>query len=216
MSASGHSRRGDRFGWVILVASLGGISALTAVLKGLPSDFAVPVVVAQHRRPTPHTGDVLVEIFNRRTGLPVRMAEPGEPASQPGVTVVPAGTIATLDADGAWSLTTQPSNSNVGNAILASAAAQAPTIAVILTGLLSDGAEGCRAVKRHGGRVLVQDPSTAEAASMPAHAIATGCVDFVLPLERLAATVLALTAAPGGADLLSLSTPPWAHLDFGA
>jgi two-component system chemotaxis response regulator CheB len=84
---------------------------------------------------------------------------------------------------------------------------------VILTGRLADGANGCRAVKRNGGRVLVQDPATAEASSMPAHAIATGCVDFVLPPDRLASAVLALTTAPGGAELLTVPVPPWACLN---
>lgn len=41
------------------------------------------------------------------------------------------------------------------------------------------------AIKRHGGRVLAQDPATARAGRMPSSAIATGCVDFVLPLRRL-------------------------------
>lgn len=48
---------------------------------------------------------------------------------------------------------------------------------------------------------------------MPAHAIATGCVDFVLPPDRLAAAVLALTTAPGGAELLTVPVPPWACLN---
>jgi two-component system chemotaxis response regulator CheB len=65
--------------------------------------------------------------------------------------------------------------------------------------MLHDGARGVRLVKRHGGRVLAQDPATARAGSMPSSAIATGCVDFVLPPHRLAAALVALTMAPGGA-----------------
>jgi two-component system chemotaxis response regulator CheB len=68
-------------------------------------------------------------------------------------------------------------------------------------------------VKRHGGRVLAQDPATARAASMPSSAIATGCVDFVLPPHRLAAALTALTMAPGGASLLAVPVPHWACLD---
>jgi two-component system chemotaxis response regulator CheB len=47
---------------------------------------------------------------------------------------------------------------------------------------------------------------------MPSAAIATGCVDFVLSPERLAAALVALVMAPGGADLLSVPVPPWARL----
>ena len=48
------------------------------------------------------------------------------------------------------------------------------------------------------------DPDTARAASMPASAIATGCVDFVLPLDRIAPALTALTMAPGAADLFTV------------
>ena len=47
---------------------------------------------------------------------------------------------------------------------------------------------------------------------MPASAIATGCVDFVLPPHRLAAALIALTMAPGAAALLSVPAPHWAAL----
>lgn len=213
MSATRHNAVESAFGRVVLVASLGGMKALSTVLAGLPADFAVPVVVAQHRRPTLKNGDPLAEILSRASRLPVRTAEAGVSADKPGITIVPAGATATIDANGAWLLAQDTVNSGVGDAILASSAAQVPTVAVILTGRLADGANGCRAVKRNGGRVLVQDPATAAASSMPAHAIATGCVDFVLPPGRLAAAVVALTTAPGGAELLAVPVPPWACLN---
>jgi two-component system chemotaxis response regulator CheB len=78
--------------------------------------------------------------------------------------------------------------------------------------MLCDGTRGIRPVKRYGGRVLAQDPATARAASMPSNAIATGCVDFVLPPRRLAAALIALTMAPGGASLLAVAAPHWAEL----
>jgi two-component system chemotaxis response regulator CheB len=200
------------FGRVVLVASLGGKKALSTVLAGLPADFSVPIVVAQHRRSVVNSGDVLAHILARQTLLPVRVAEAGVPADKQGVTIVPADTTATIDSDGVWSLTEKMSDIGVGDAVLISSATQVPTIAVILTGRLADGANGCRAVKRNGGRVLVQDPLTAEASSMPANAIATGCADFVLPPNRLAVALLALTTAPGGAELLTVPLPPWACL----
>jgi two-component system, chemotaxis family, protein-glutamate methylesterase/glutaminase len=85
-------------------------------------------------------------------------------------------------------------------------------IGVVLTGMLKDGTKGVRAVKRHGGRVLAQDPATARASGMPSSAIATGCVDFVLPMHRIAPALVALTMAPGAAELLTVPTPPWASL----
>jgi chemotaxis response regulator CheB len=68
----------------------------------------------------------------------------------------------------------------------------------VLTGAGSDGEGGVRAIKRHGGTVLAQDPVTAEHGSMPAAAIRTGCVDAVLPLDRIASRLVALAHAEAG------------------
>lgn len=69
-------------------------------------------------------------------------------------------------------------------------------IAVVLTGRLSDGAAGVCAVKGAGGVVLAQDPVTSASPGMPAAAVATGCVDHVVPLRRIAGALGALTARP--------------------
>jgi two-component system chemotaxis response regulator CheB len=81
---------------------------------------------------------------------------------------------------------------------------------VILTGRLDDGAVGVQALKCHGGRAIVQDPATAQAPGMPSAALATGCVDLVMPLACLAPTLIALTMAPGAADLFRVPPSPWA------
>lgn len=209
MFGAGHTR--SEFGRIVVVASLGGMQAITDVLAGLPVTYPIPIAVVQHRRRTPGP-DLLAPILARRTGLPVRVAEAGCAADQLGITVVPAETIATIDDAGRWALADNTATIGPGNALLVSSAQTTPTIAVILTGALADGAEGCRAVKRAGGRVLVQDPATARASSMPASSIATGCADFVLPPGRLASALLALTTAPGAAELLEVPLPPWARL----
>ncbi|ORV10966.1 chemotaxis protein CheB [Mycobacterium celatum] len=212
MSATKHTVGTPRFGRVVLVASLGGMPIITIVLAGIPTGYGVPIAVVLHRRRTRDDADLLAAILARRTRLPARVAEAGVPADQPGVTVVPAETTATIDASGNWLLSEGARGVGPGNALLVSSARATPTVAVILTGSLADGADGCRAVKRAGGRVLVQDPATARASSMPANAIATGCVDFVLEPERIATALLALTTAPGAAELLTVPPPPWARL----
>lgn len=195
-----------------MIASLGGLQSATAVLADLPGDFPVPMVLLQHavRRDTP---EVLADLVQRATELPVRTACDGDVLGGPGVAVLPRGDTATID--GRYRLQLAPATrAGGGDALLSSAARAAGTraIGVVLTGMLADGAQGVRAIKRHGGRVLVEDPLTARASSMPAHAIATGCVDFTLPNHRLAAALLALSVAPGGADMFSVPTPAWATL----
>ena len=54
------------------------------------------------------------------------------------------------------------------------------------------------AVRRYGGTVIAQDPATAHCGDMPRSAIATGTVDFVLPLEAIAAALVELVSAPEG------------------
>jgi two-component system chemotaxis response regulator CheB len=68
-------------------------------------------------------------------------------------------------------------------------------IACVLTGSGTDGAMGVSAVKARGGMVLVQDPGTSEFSGMPEAAVATGGVDFILPLDEIAQAVIGLVSA---------------------
>ena len=68
-------------------------------------------------------------------------------------------------------------------------------IAVVLTGSGHDGALGVTAIKQRGGTVVAQDEASSEFFGMPSAAIKTGAVDFVLPLEEMAPTLIALVAA---------------------
>jgi two-component system chemotaxis response regulator CheB len=78
----------------------------------------------------------------------------------------------------------------------ASYAYQNRLIGIILTGANHDGNEGVKKIKQGGGYVIVQDPATAEADAMPKAAIATACVDRILPLEQIGAYLLQLVKHP--------------------
>jgi two-component system, chemotaxis family, protein-glutamate methylesterase/glutaminase len=201
---SGSVPNGDPTGFdvVALVASLGGLAAISAVLSALPEDFPARVVVVQHGRTVPDSPHRLAHLLGRQCVLPVRTAETGTPLATPGVTVVPPGALAEVGADGRYVVGPAPREAagHLGDVLLRSLAdAIGPrAIAVVLTGMLSDGTEGVRAVHRNGGRVVVQEPESAHAASMPTGAIGTGCVDHILPLERIGPALVTLTVDPDG------------------
>ena len=198
---------------VVVLASLGGLEALSTLLEGLPGSFDTPLILLQHGRADPHHRDRLARLLQARTSLPVTVAADGVTAMA-GVTIVPAGFSATLSSTGRVTMLVAATHGGGDVLFRAAAAAFGPrAIAVVLTGRLRDGAQGVQAIKRRGGRVLAQHPTGARAAGMPSAAIATGCVDHVLPLERIAPALVALTMAPGGADLLAVPTPHWAMLE---
>jgi two-component system chemotaxis response regulator CheB len=193
----------------VLAASAGGVRALRTVVAGLPADFPVPVLVVQHRGGG--TPELLSDLLRACGRLPARTAAPGP--LLPGVTVLPAGTTADLTADGQLLPRPCPTSRTADDVLSsASAAFGSGVLAVVLTGRLSDGAAGVRAVRRAGGRVLVQDPDDAEAPGMPSAALATGCVEHAVPLALLAPALVAYAMAPGAADLLAVPVPPWARL----
>ncbi|MGY1736245.1 chemotaxis protein CheB [Geodermatophilus sp. SYSU D00684] len=200
------------FGVVVLAASAGGVRALRTVLAGLPRDFPTPVLVVQHR--AAGTTDVLVPLLRAAADLPVRAAAG---PLQAGVSVLPAGTTGVLGPDGDLALVEHPTLGTADRLMASAAGAYGPRVlAAVLTGRLDDGAAGVRAVRRAGGRVLAQDPADAEAPGMPSAALATGCVEHVLPLRLVAPALVAYAMAPGAAELLAVPLPPWARLGAGA
>jgi two-component system chemotaxis response regulator CheB len=69
-------------------------------------------------------------------------------------------------------------------------------IGVVLTGANADGARGADRIKKNGGIVIVQDPSTAEAPEMPKAAIASAAVDRILPLDRIGPFLIEMCGRP--------------------
>jgi two-component system chemotaxis response regulator CheB len=212
MAANPDGDRTAAFDLIVMVASLGGLQSASEIVRGLPGSFPIPVALLQHGSGSTAT-EPLAALLQRHTELPVRTVATGDVLAGPGLSVIPRGHTARLDPD--YGLHLEKTGPGTGGDVLLRSAAETAgrrLIGVVLTGLLHDGAEGVRAVKRHGGRVLVEDPQTARAAGMPSSAIATGCVDFALPNTRIAAGLLALALAPGGADLFAVPVPAWATL----
>jgi two-component system, chemotaxis family, protein-glutamate methylesterase/glutaminase len=179
---------------VALVASLGGLEALSEVLAALPPSFPAAVVVMQHVE----SGRVsrLPEILQMRTALPVRTAADGDTLFAGTVYVAPSGRHLGIRDGRTLALTdTAPVNFSRPSAdvLLDSlAAAGAPVVAVVLTGRGEDGAAGSVLVRDSGGTVLAQDRGTSADFGMPGAAVAAGGVSEVLPLDAIAPRLVRL------------------------
>ncbi len=173
---------------VVIGTSLGGLSAILAVLKQLPKDLPVPVLIVQHRGPTSDGG--LVGLLQQHTALTVVEAEDKAVLVPATVFVAPADYHLLVEAGGSLALSTEgpvrSARPSIDVLFETAAEAYGPAlIGVLLTGASADGAAGLAQVKARGGRAIVQDPATAECATMPAAGIAAAPVDYILPLERI-------------------------------
>jgi len=193
----------DRFELVVVAASAGGVQALTKLVSDLPDDFGLAVVVVQHLDPRHRS--LLVDILARRSRLPVEQVDDSTMMVPGTVYVAPPGSHVLVNADGTLSLShaelvnfVRPS----ADLLFESAAASFTdkVIAVVLTGTGEDGASGALAVHKMGGTVLAQDEGSSDFFGMPRAAIATGAVDFVLPLEEIAAALVTLSNTVEGAS----------------
>jgi two-component system chemotaxis response regulator CheB len=173
----------------VIGASAGGGRALEEILKLLPPDYALPVLVVQHLHPTDYGrfAEQLSGKIRRNVTSPCdkQTIEPGFIYVAPPdyhMLVEKSRTIAlSVDEKVRWS---RPSID-----VLFDSAARVwkqGLIATILSGANNDGAEGMRIVKSFHGYTMVQDPSTAEHPFMPESAIALGVVDEVLTVRQIA------------------------------
>jgi two-component system chemotaxis response regulator CheB len=180
---------------VAMAASAGGLGAFGHVLSRLPADFPAAIVVVQHLDPRHRS--LMAEILGKRTTLEVRQAQEGDPVRSGAVYIAPPDHHLLVNGDGTLSLSrselvhfVRPSADLLFESVAASY--QERAIAVVLTGTGSDGSMGIAAIKKLGGTTIAQDEKSAEYSGMPAAAIATKCVDFVLTLDEIAAALITL------------------------
>ncbi len=173
----------------IIAISTGGPAALSRVIPSLPSSLRLAVLVVQHM-PAQFTA-ALAERLDQLSALRVQEAKTGD-MPRPGlVLIAPGGKHVEFDDRGAIVLTDGPPVHGCRPAADPTMKAAAQTygrraIAVVMTGMGRDGAEGLRAIKNADGRTMAQDEATSVIFGMPKAAINTGCVDEVSPLDDIA------------------------------
>ena len=182
---------------IAIGASLGGLRAMQILLRGLPPELPVSVVVAQHRRADPESR--LVSLLARECVLPLVEPEDKLPL-EPGHVYLAPSDYHLLVERGTLALSIDPpvqfARPSIDVLFESVADAYGPAaVGVMLTSSSADGAAGAEAIKRAGGKMLVQDPETAESPIGPRAVLARTVVDGVLPIAGIADALLAMVRA---------------------
>ena len=188
---------------LVVGVSTGGPAALDIFLPALPAGFPLPVLIVQHM-PELFTG-LLAERLNSRSKLQVSEAAEGAAVSVGAayiargnwhLEVVPA---AAASARPTLHLSQGPLENYCRPAVdvLFRSAARVyggGVLAVVLTGMGSDGLNGSRAIREHGGSVLAQDQATSIVWGMPGVVAQAGLAQKVLPLDAIAPEILRMVS----------------------
>ena len=185
---------------IVIGASAGGIDALAKVISGLPANLPAAILIVQHL--TSGQGKTnLPDILARHALMPVYLAQNDMTIEENVVYVAEPGKHLIIKNDrlalkiGDPVRFVRPSVD-----VLFSSAAEAcgsGVIGIILTGIGSDGAQGCRKIKSQGGNTVAQDKDSSAFFDMPEAAIKAGAVDYVLPLDEIAEKIMKLLEIRG-------------------
>jgi len=184
---------------IVIGGSAGVLDVLRVILPSLPHALAVPVVIVVHvpeRSP-----ELLPQVLQHSTPLPVKFAEDKEPLAGGTIYFAPAGYHLLLEANRCFALSIDPPVlfSRPSIDVLFESAADAYAgrlVAMLLTGASADGASGLASIHAAGGIAVVQSPQTAEAATMPTAAMTLFDPDFVLSPPDIAALVASISSQP--------------------
>jgi two-component system chemotaxis response regulator CheB len=176
--------------------STGGPNALAAVIPRLPEAFPVPVVVVQHMPPL--FTRLLADRLNSQSQLQVREGEPGSVVEAGQVWIAPGDHHMTVVRKGAQSflkLNQDPPENSCRPAVdvlfRSVARAYGPSaLAVVMTGMGSDGTRGAAHIREGGGEVFVQDEATSVVWGMPGAVVSSGCADKICPLGDLSQEIV--------------------------
>lgn len=183
---------------VLIGASTGGPLAVREILKALPVDFPLPLLLVMHLFES--FDSPMVEWLGQHSRVPVRHAVNGEPlppVGQPGLVMARADRHLVLRNERLW-LTDEPERHACRPSVdllFESAARELGSSAIgcLLTGMGRDGAQGLSALKNAGAITLAQDEASSAVFGMPREAIQLGAAKFVVGLKDMAGWLVTLT-----------------------
>jgi two-component system response regulator WspF len=187
------------FPLILIGASTGGPNALAEILGGMPKHWAACILIVQHVDAAFAPG--LAQWLGERTGHRVELAAEGDRPGPGRRLLAATNDHMVLAADRRLAYVAEPEELSYRPSVdllFASAATQWPDpgVAVLLTGMGRDGAEGLLRLRRRGWHTIAQDEATSVVYGMPRAAAENGSAAQVLPLSKIAAAVVARAPAP--------------------
>ena len=178
-------------------ASAGGLEALQQFFHYMPNNSGLSFVVIQHL--SPDYKSLMADILSKHTEMTVLQATNQMEVKANTVYLIPPKKFMTIEQGKLILSDYAPGTLNHPiDAFFASLAEEKKehAIAVVLSGTGSDGTNGVKLVKEHGGLVIVQEPETAKFDGMPKSVIQTGLADFILSPEEIADEILNVSNTP--------------------
>ncbi len=179
-------------------ASAGGLEALEIFLSNLPPETNMAFVIIQHL--SPRHKSIMAEILMKYTLMKV-LAIQEDKEIKPNCVYLnpPDRNVVILNRRLYLTEPTQAHGVNLPIDCFFRSLSEdqgEKAICIILSGTATDGTLGLKAIKGEGGMAMVQDPDSAKYSGMPISAIATGLVDFILPVEKLPAGLIKYVQHP--------------------
>lgn len=181
---------------VAIGVSTGGPPVLHAILSALPADFPVPILVVQHISAGFLPG--LVDWLGQDSALPIHVAEHGQFLTPGHVYFAPDDRHMGVNARRQIALDNSAKENNLRPAVsyLFRSSLEvfgSRVMGVLLTGMGRDGAAELRRMMDHGAITIAQNKESCVVFGMPGEAVALGGARFVLPPDRIVATMVRLT-----------------------
>ena len=194
---------------VCVGGSAGGLDAYIRLLQHLPADMGVAVVIVNHITALPTR---LHEVLPRFSSMPVDLITEDLLLRPNRVYIIPANRDLHVDGE-AFQL--RPISKPHGWPDVITVFLQSLTqcwdgrlIAVIVSGYDGDGAAALCGIQAVGGITIAQTMDSAQQPDMPQSAVASGCIDFVLSPEDIAAQIVRIARAePAAATSGGAATP---------
>lgn len=191
----------DRYRLVAIGTSTGGPAAIVEILRTLPSDFPLPILLVIHIGQT--LAGFLAEWIDSQSSLRVNYGRDGEPLPEPGrgrVIMAPPDRHLVV-CNGRIRLTSGPERHSCRpsvDVLFESLAGEMGkrSVACLLTGMGKDGAAGLLAIRDAGGLTFAQDEATSTIFGMPQEAIRKGAAERILGIHEIAPTLVALAGRP--------------------